>query len=641
MEKIKKVFNIITIIAAVVLFFTTTVYSYSFQKDALRLEIGRADDTLYRIGESYKVIPGPAYHERRNDVSVQRNANVYPKKILLVYLVEDGSSLDFPIGVYTLKNYLEHNYPGQCVVEVKDVQLDKIEDIINFAVDWKPHMIGLSLMVGASGKLEEFTSKLVSRIPQEEQPLLAVGKNISTFAPSELLKKHPEIICVRGEGELPIGGLLEYLEGKKELDAIPNIAYLNGDNMVETPRKLLTDFQHIGKVDYSFAQQYVSRGGNVWIETSRGCPWGHCTFCSTRAFWGTAVWRAKPIDTIVEELKDIERLGVNRVTFTDEEFFGYDMNGVDRAREIALAIIKSGVKISFYLNARADAIYNKNDNPEDREKRIETLKLLKQAGLDIIYLGIESGSVSQLKRYAKGMDIIEAESAIKICKELGIEMAIGWIMFEPLVTLEEISESIDFIKRNKILQYISTPLNQLRMYPAIPYVQLVKVEERKTGKKLISSEFDAGSLTFRTIGYADQRVEAISELIEKYSKGEYDVYNALKWFVRFNPNANSKEFRYLKDVLELFKEYQIDFLHELTMLSKEDLATGRVSMELFTKAVDKRTELIMRTAQMINENGHEASYRGVMRKINAYLAAILNSETEDELNFAPSMYQSL
>jgi hypothetical protein len=159
MEKIKKSLNIIAIIITGLLFFTEFAYSYPVQKDMLRLKIGAEGGAFHRIGGIYKFVQHvPHYENRRNDVSIQRNANVYPKKILLVYLVEDGSSLDFPIGVYTLKNYLEHNYPGQCVVEVKDVQLDKMEDIINFIADWKPHMVGLSLMVGSSEKFEEFTS---------------------------------------------------------------------------------------------------------------------------------------------------------------------------------------------------------------------------------------------------------------------------------------------------------------------------------------------------------------------------------------------------------------------------------------------------------------------------------------------------
>ncbi len=628
MLKFNKDYNlkIISTTISIILLFTSALYSYSFPKKSLRLQIG-TNGTYQRIN---------IVNDR--ELKIAKRGNEYPKKILLVYVADkDAGSLDFPTGVYALKSYLENAYPGQCIVEVKDVQLDKPEDIINFVTDWKPHMIGLSLMSDSSEKFDKFTSKLISCMPQEEQPLLALGKNVSTFASPELLKKYPMAICVKGEGELAIGGLLEYLEGKIKLQNVPNITYLDGDNAIETKRESLTDLQAIGKINYSFAQRYISKGGNVWMETSRGCPWGHCTFCSTETFWGTVKWRDKPIETIVEELKDMEKLGIKKVTLTDEEFFGYGIQGVERARELALAIIKSGVKISFHANARADAIYNTKDTPKDREKRIETLKLLKQAGLDILYLGIESGSVSQLKRYAKGMDIIEAEMAIKICKELDINMAIGWLMFEPLVTVEQILENLEFIKRNEILPYLSTPLNQLRMYPSIPYFQLVKAEEKKSGKKLIDERFEIGRSTFKIVGYKDERVEAVLKLLEKYSQDEYDLYNALKWFVRFNYNAQSYEFKYIQEFLNLFKENQINFLHQLVALPDRELLKETIFKDVFKGAVFKRGELIKKLKQMINNKGHLEACKNIMGQIDIYLVAgknydeVINTDFEETI----------
>ena len=83
-------------------------------------------------------------------------------------------------------------------------------------------------------------------------------------------------------------------------------------------------------------------------------------------------------------------------------------------------------------------------------------------------------------------------------------MALGFIMIEPLSSKYEILETIKFIKKNKILKYISVPSNELRIYPESRYIQTIQDEEKKIGKKLLSDTFNWSSLTFNTIGYKNR-----------------------------------------------------------------------------------------------------------------------------------------
>lgn len=513
-------------------------------------------------------------------------------KVLLAIVDKAGSSLDFPTGLYALKSYLELNYREKCIVVIKDAQLEDLEDIANFTADWSPHILGLSLMTDTSKKLDKFMASLTSLLTSKDKPLLVFGKNVSTFAPSELLKKYPQAVCVKGEGELSLSGLLQYVRGEKRLSEVPNIAYFKDGNLEESGREVLPNLASIGRIDYNTAQEYLSRGGNLWMETSRGCPWGNCTYCSTKGFWGTSIWRNKPIEVIIDELKTLEKLGAERVTFTDEEFFGYGMEGIEHAKKLALAIISSGIKMSFYINARADAICNKDDSPKEREMRIETLRLLQKAGLKIVFLGLESGSPSQLGRYAKNINLAEAEGAIGICKTLGIEMAIGWIMLEPLAKKEEILEDIDFIRRNDILRYLSSPLSQMRMYPTTSYLKMVRMEEEKLGRKLVGENIDVDNLTFQTIGYKYPDTGVIIKLMDKYSRDEYDFYNSIKWFMRFYPKAHEKEFAYIARSLEVLKEYQIDFLGILCRLSTTEIMNNERVENIYKEAVKRRRDLV-------------------------------------------------
>jgi radical SAM superfamily enzyme YgiQ (UPF0313 family) len=62
------------------------------------------------------------------------------------------------------------------------------------------------------------------------------------------------------------------------------------------------------------------------------------------------------------------------------------------------------------------------------EKTVEELKRLKEAGLDMVYFGLESGSDEVLKRVRKGADSkLMVETALKV-KEAGLTLSVIYII---------------------------------------------------------------------------------------------------------------------------------------------------------------------------------------------------------------------
>ena len=59
------------------------------------------------------------------------------------------------------------------------------------------------------------------------------------------------------------------------------------------------------------------------------------------------------------------------------------------------------------------SIFRLKDNIVNRNNKIQLLKQLKKSGLVKIFLGFESGSESQLKRYNKGFKLLEFLNAKK------------------------------------------------------------------------------------------------------------------------------------------------------------------------------------------------------------------------------------
>jgi|GEM_PF-7040149 len=550
---------------------------------------------------------------------MSKNKNI---KILLINFVNSEiNSYDFPIGLYTLKSYLYKNYKDKCIVEIKDIQIDKLDDILQFTVSFKPDILGISLMLRSFELCNSFLNNYNTLIKKQDKPLLVFGKNIATFAPEVLLEKYNDAICVIGEGEQALGGLVDYLQGKCNLSSIPNLKYLQNSKIIQTKRELLNDLSLLGDIDYSKAKKYVDMGGTLWVETSRGCPWGHCSFCSTYAYWGFRRWRKKPIHMIVKEFKYISnKLGINKIILTDEEFFGNNYS----IRKLASTLIKEKVKINFYINARVNDIYNENDTREKRIERINTILLLKEVGLHTIYLGLESGSLSQLKRYSKGITLKEAEYAIKICEELKFDIHIGWLIFEPLLTLNELKDNLKFIQKNNIIKYLSTPLNQMLIYPSIPYCKLIKNHQIKLNKKLINNKNDLKTLTYKIINYEHLEIKIIVDYINKYRKIEYPLYNCLKWFVRFDTRVLNDEYVYLKETLEDMKIYQINFTYKLSCLSKTELIQTDKPKILYEEAIKQRYWMINKLYERLLANGHHKLLNKINKEINIFLKEASN-----------------
>jgi radical SAM superfamily enzyme YgiQ (UPF0313 family) len=156
---------------------------------------------------------------------------------------------------------------------------------------------------------------------------------------------------------------------------------------------------------------------SVLIAVTGGCNWNRCRFCGTyKGIYGiTQDYAIRPIE---EVLKDIDH-------YADKNFHGYPVflaggNPTSAPTDYLVKIIKyvrlkmkNVPRISCY--AKALDILRKTD---------EELKGLANAGLDIVYMGLESGSSKILRIMKKGTN---AESMIKAGKKVlnsGIKLSL-------------------------------------------------------------------------------------------------------------------------------------------------------------------------------------------------------------------------
>jgi radical SAM superfamily enzyme YgiQ (UPF0313 family) len=156
---------------------------------------------------------------------------------------------------------------------------------------------------------------------------------------------------------------------------------------------------------------------SVLIAVTGGCSWNNCRFCGTyKGIYGTTQdYAVRPLEDV---LKDID-------LYAKKNYHGYPVflaggNPTSAPTEYLAKIIeyvrlrmKNVLRVSCY--AKSLDILRKTD---------EELKQLAEAGLDIVYMGLESGSSKILRIMKKGTN---AESMIKAGKRVlnsGIKLSL-------------------------------------------------------------------------------------------------------------------------------------------------------------------------------------------------------------------------
>ena len=324
--------------------------------------------------------------------------------------------------------------------------------------DFNPDVIGISCLFTPQDSIK-YSNFLVNH---------GVKALIATFGEASLnyqyiLEEATGIdFVIIGEPENTFIDIVKYVDNGIKGADICGVAYLQDDIIVATkPRKSIDNLDTIGFPNFEYSRE-TSRN-RYYILSSKGC-YGNCTFCRTQVFNNLTKgkrWRYKTPKQVVDEIEIVNKsYGITRFSFYDQDFFGGgSKRGRRRAIEIADEILERNLHIQFSFLCRPD------------EVDYALFKQLKAAGLDMVFIGLESGSQSVLDRLKKNISVEINEKAIKTLNVLKIQFQAGWMMYEPRITLDEIKENLHFIERTKLYNSIwfsVSIFNDLRIYNLTP-----------------------------------------------------------------------------------------------------------------------------------------------------------------------------
>jgi anaerobic magnesium-protoporphyrin IX monomethyl ester cyclase len=279
-----------------------------------------------------------------------------------------------------------------------------------------------------------------------------VGGQGATRGSQQLLTAVPSLdSVVRYEGEETLADLAGRLEAGQDWRATPGIAHRGSGGYCESeprPRPDPLDDLPFPARDTLPALLATYPNAAASVLSSRGC-YRRCTFCNVNAFFGT--WRARSAGNVVDELELLARdFGVTRVDFQDDNFVGPGERGRERARAIGDLMRHRRLDIRFRIMCSADAISD------------DAIAPLVEAGLYSIFIGIESGSQERLNAYRKGT-VERNVHALQVLDRLGIlaKCEMGFIMFDPDGSLEEIRQNLDFLREHVRFLTPGTLMNSL------------------------------------------------------------------------------------------------------------------------------------------------------------------------------------
>jgi len=149
-------------------------------------------------------------------------------------------------------------------------------------------------------------------------------------------------------------------------------------------------------------KDYFSIEPVIPLQSSRGCYWGKCAFCVHHMTFDKYCQR--PIADILSEIRMHNENGVEHFAFVD------DMISSRRAKEIAQAIIKEGLRVFFQFETKPTKDFDR-----------AVLDVLYEAGCRIIIWGLESGNQDTIDAMQKGLIVSDVPGILKESHETGIK----------------------------------------------------------------------------------------------------------------------------------------------------------------------------------------------------------------------------
>ena len=278
----------------------------------------------------------------------------------------------------------EHGYTVE-LCEVRDGP-GKIEALVRRA---QPAVVGFSLIFQFF--LPQFRRVAMHLRRAGIGSHFTMGGHYASLCHEDALRAFPELdSIVRYEGELTLVDLLGRIRAGDDWRQTPGIAYAEDGAIYESEvRALVADLDSLPFPYRPYPPDRIVGFPTLQLMASRGCA-RRCSFCSIHTFYRTApgkVVRVRKPERVIEEMLELNAVrGVRVFLFQDDDFPLWGRAGRRWVDELTARMRDTGLADGtiWKISCRAEYV------------EPELFSELRDAGLFMVYMGIESGVDSGL-----------------------------------------------------------------------------------------------------------------------------------------------------------------------------------------------------------------------------------------------------
>ncbi|CAD6491628.1 MAG: Radical SAM superfamily protein [Candidatus Argoarchaeum ethanivorans] len=405
-----------------------------------------------------------------------------------------GGACAFPLGLGYVAAVLEEYHE----VKVIDVGAEKLDDdsLSEKISKIDPEIVGITsdtLSFQRAIEIAQIVKQINKRI------IVVIGGAHANALPTDPLKYDCFDISSHGEGERTAIELWDRIEKGGSYEDVKGIAFRKNNEIVINPRQELIEnldglpfpARHLFPMDKYSGEFCLYVSPMYSVGTSRGCPFS-CAFCSNNVIFGRK-YRSRSPKNIVNEIELlINEYGAKGIYFREDIF---TMNK-KRVIEICNEIKERKLEFKWVCESRVNTINE------------EMLRSMKNAGCELIWFGVESGSQKILDRIHKQITITQSRDAFRLCKKIKLKAGASFLIGTPGEKIEDIYKTINFANE---LKPEFAWFNIFTGYPTSPlyeYVVKNRLYEKNIGHGILiikTNEFNREKLE-KIQRYADRKV---------------------------------------------------------------------------------------------------------------------------------------
>lgn len=372
-----------------------------------------------------------------------------------------------PLGTITAAAYLRQKGFS---VKLHDVMLSERESEIRPVLD----SLAPRIVVIYDDSFNYLTKMCLSRMRQAAVHLARFAKekgcrvvvfssDAADHADEYLASNVDYVIC--GEGEETLAELCSMLlrgSGMSPLE-IKGLAFRDSAGViVRTDRRLpIKELDGIPFPAWDLVD--IERYRSAWkrrhgyfslnLSTTRGCPF-HCNWCA-KPLYGQ-VYNSRSPENVVAEMKFVKETILPDHLWITDDIFGLKPGWIAHFAEV---VQKEDAMIPFKCLSRVDLLV-----------RDDTVRHLKDAGCQTVWVGAESGSQKVLDAMEKGTTVEEIGLATRMLREAGIRVGFFLQFGYPGESAEDIAKTVAMVKQHEpdeIGISVSYPLPGTKFYERV------------------------------------------------------------------------------------------------------------------------------------------------------------------------------